>query len=43
MIDKSQPYQVATENIEYYVNVVNSGLSKICKAYEIIDCDSKTK
>ena len=43
MIDKSKAYELGTENIEYYVNVINSGLSKICKANEIIDCDSEFK
>ena len=38
-IDKSKPFELGTENLQYYVNVINSGLSRICKSSEIIDGD----
>ena len=39
-IDKCKTYHLATENIEYYINIVNSGQSKNCQAF--INYDFKT-
>ena len=40
IIDKLNPYLLATENIDYYINIVNSGQSKICKAYKLIQLNT---
>ena len=41
MIDKSKPTEVATENMKYYIQIINFGQSKICNAYKKIEPNPK--